>query len=114
MAKRLMEELGWQTQLQCPEVPEILSLFSARSRKTYPLGWGLLASAGLILGPFLYRFRFPTTPAMSPCPWPMRCCTSPVLVSWGPSRASAKGGGQLGMTTNKGLFTNTNSFHFKN
>lgn len=22
-----MEELGWQTQLQCPEVPEILSLF---------------------------------------------------------------------------------------
>lgn len=27
MAERLMEELGWQTQLQCPEVPEILSLF---------------------------------------------------------------------------------------
>lgn len=58
-------------------------------------GAGLLASASLTLGPSLYRFRFPTIPAGTPCPWPTRCSTSPVWVSGGLSQGQGERGARL-------------------
>lgn len=61
-----------------------------RSSKACLLGWGPLASADMTLGRSLCRFRFPTTPAVSPCPWPTPCSTSPVLVSRGPAEGVSR------------------------